>query len=354
MINLNEFTYKNKFEDITNGGLLKDDWFVGSALNGIDFKNLKKGQYYYFQETLWSRILNLDEINTYWRLHNETYNYLIVDGDFTKILADFIRYMSVNLNIELTDFYILGPKFDMKDINSYEYKLPFYIENEEVGTYLRIFAKKKNRFFPLTDCTLFTMKEKEYFEININKIYVDLVDNFKFSYFEISDYSILKNKVSYSVDFYDLKLNTNKIKLLSLIDSINSVCPYFIKTGSKYVGHTIKTILKKIAILILILKQDMDKVCKGFNEDYLEFISKEIDRIERIDLDSLKKYSEFQLKDELGISQDIINYKKNLNVINTIPTKVEDIRYFTDIPLIEDINNEEKFLLAINNVLKNK
>ena len=67
-------------------GFLRDEWFIGSALMAHDYENLSEGIYFYSQETIWTRVLELEHINPYWEIYNQTYNFLLVNSQDSLII----------------------------------------------------------------------------------------------------------------------------------------------------------------------------------------------------------------------------------------------------------------------------
>ena len=100
-------------------------------------------------------------------------------------------------------------------------EIPFFIENSKVGNYLKIFVKNGGQFIPIIDCTEFEIESKKYFEVNINKFYLKLLDYFfhgktpeKFKSFESNFNFNVENSFS---EFIDSQEN---IRVVSLFDCL--------------------------------------------------------------------------------------------------------------------------------------
>ena len=96
----------NKYEifKLRENGFVNNEWFVGSALMGHNFKQFREGIYYYYQETIWTRVLDLECINPYWEIYNRTYNFLLVDKPCSlainfllDVLEEIKKYFSKDL-----------------------------------------------------------------------------------------------------------------------------------------------------------------------------------------------------------------------------------------------------------------
>ena len=201
-----EIIDKNNVITITHNEIYKEGWFIGSALMGQDFKNLSQNKYFYKQDTAWTKVIDLKKISPYWEIHNKTLNFLFVD-----------QHLDTSLNL-LNDILWLD-----NNRQSYaEKKIPFSIENNRVGSYFKVFVYDdvNKKFYPFVDCTRFHLYGKEYFDININQFYMEMVKYlisktyipFKFKiYFEIF-------KIQKKVD--EVLETQDETKFISLLDCL--------------------------------------------------------------------------------------------------------------------------------------
>ncbi|HGR8123398.1 TPA: hypothetical protein ACL6IK_001757, partial [Streptococcus pneumoniae] len=220
-----------KYDIVTlkDSGFLRGDWFIGSALMAHDYESLKEGIYFYPQETIWTRILDLEYINPYWEIYNQTYNFLLVnkqDSLAMNFLTSLLREIEVISSKTLDFVVITSNEHLIRNLIDRDYyiitkEIPFFIENSKVGNYFKIFVKNGGQFIPIIDCTEFKIQSKKYFEININKFYLKLLDYFlhgeipeKFKFFgNTSNFNI----ESLFLEFIDSQEN---IRVVSLLDCL--------------------------------------------------------------------------------------------------------------------------------------
>ena len=241
----------NKYEifKLRENGFVNNEWFVGSALMGHNFKQFREGIYYYYQETIWTRVLDLECINPYWEIYNRTYNFLLVDKpcslainflldvleEIKKYFSKDLKFVFITSDSSASDI-LLENKCEIISAN-----IPFFIEDSLVGNYLKVFVKNDNQFIPLIDCTLFKIENKSYFEVNINKFYIEILNYLlyknippKFTFFE----KIFKINIADSFsNFIDIQEN---IRIVSLFDCLVKLSENNVKISGTYKGHTTK------------------------------------------------------------------------------------------------------------------
>ena len=96
-INFAELAQKLHVKILSPKSVINDKWFIGSALQSVDFKNFKRGIYFYEQPTIWTRMLDVEIINPYWEIKNDTTNFLIVNES---------EYQQISLLKEILKFYL--------------------------------------------------------------------------------------------------------------------------------------------------------------------------------------------------------------------------------------------------------
>lgn len=60
---MNNVIEKYHCRDISSKKITKDKWFIGSALQSVNYTDLSSGYYYYNQPTIWTRMLSVDPVN---------------------------------------------------------------------------------------------------------------------------------------------------------------------------------------------------------------------------------------------------------------------------------------------------
>lgn len=234
-------------------------------------------------------------------------------------------------------------------------EIPFFIENSKVGNYFKIFVKNGGQFIPIIDCTEFKIQSKKYFEININKFYLKLLDYFlhgeipeKFKFFgNTSNFNI----ESLFLEFIDSQEN---IRVVSLLDCLIQLSSKNIEISGNYKGHTVKKILKKFALYSVITKLDITKVNHLLRNDYIYFLMKEIDNITKKYPKLIQKYPRDILSDRYGITNEVYRYLIGENLHIKINHKLDEVRYFTDIPFIDTSLSIEEFDKIVSKILKIK
>lgn len=354
-----------KYDIVTlkDNGFLRDDWFIGSALMAHDYKNLKEGIYFYSQETIWTRILELEYINPYWEIYNQTYNFLLVNKQdllAMNFLTNLLREIEVISSKTLEFVIITSNEHLIRNLIDRDYyivtkEIPFLIENLKVGNYFKIFVKNGGQFIPIIDCTEFKIQSKKYFEVNINKFYLKLLDYFihkkipeKFKFFENNSNFNIGNSF---LEFIDSQEN---IRVVSLFDCIIQLSSNNIEISSNYKGHTVKKILKKFALYSVITKLDITRVNDLLRNDYINFLIQEINNITKKYPKLIQKYPRGILSDRYGITNEIYKYLIGENLHLKINHRLDEIRYFTDIPFIDTSLSIEEFDKIISKILKIK
>lgn len=344
-------------------GFLRDEWFIGSALMAHDYENLSEGIYFYSQETIWTRVLELEHINPYWEIYNQTYNFLLVNSQdsliinfLTKLLKEIEAVFSKKLDfVIITSNEQLVSNLIDRDYSVITKEIPFFIENSKVGNYLKIFVKNGGQFIPIIDCTEFEIESKKYFEVNINKFYLKLLDYFfhgktpeKFKSFESNFNFNVENSFS---EFIDSQEN---IRVVSLFDCLIQLSSNHIEISGNYKGHTVKKILKKFALYSVITKLDIMKASYLLKTDYFDFIMREINNITTTYPKLIHKYPKDVLSDRYGITNEVYSYLTGENLLYKVNHKSDEVRYFTDIPFIDTPLSIEEFDQIVSKILKIK
>ncbi len=173
---MNNVIEKYHCRDISSKKITKDKWFIGSALQSVNYTDLSSGYYYYNQPTIWTRMLSVDPVNPYWEVHNETENFLLIDRSNAEIVyflqSVLATYVQEKLGecIKLYSFGKGSLGFLDANIQEIELEVPFHINKQRVGNYRKIFALVGDRFYPAIDCTEFQINKRGYFEIAVCKI----------------------------------------------------------------------------------------------------------------------------------------------------------------------------------------
>lgn len=354
-----------KYDIVTlkDSGFLRGDWFIGSALMAHDYESLKEGIYFYPQETIWTRILDLEYINPYWEIYNQTYNFLLVnkqDSLAMNFLTSLLREIEVISSKTLDFVVITSNEHLIRNLIDRDYyiitkEIPFFIENSKVGNYFKIFVKNGGQFIPIIDCTEFKIQSKKYFEININKFYLKLLDYFLHG--EIPEkFKFFGNTSNFNIESLFLKFidSQENIRVVSLLDCLIQLSSKNIEISGNYKGHTVKKILKKFALYSVITKLDITKVNHLLRNDYIYFLMKEIDNITKKYPKLIQKYPRDILSDRYGITNEVYRYLIGENLHIKINHKLDEVRYFTDIPFIDTSLSIEEFDKIVSKILKIK
>lgn len=358
-----EIVKKYKVIERTSASFLKEEWFVGSALMGQDFKQFKEGIYTYRQETIWTKVLELERINPYWEIYNRTSNFLLVDQPDTlalSFLLDLLKEMKAYFSKEFS-FVFLASDPSLSELllaHNCELifgKIPFFIDKSLVGSYLKIFVKQKGHYIPLLDCTIFDIEKKHYFEINCNQLYVEFLDYFlhrrippKFKRFE----------QIFSINLSDSFLNfiaiQEQIRLVSLFDCLTQLSKHSVKIGGNYRGHTTKKLLKRLALSATMLDVDLKKGYFLLDPDYGAFLEKEREKIQNRYPKLMKTYSKEILKERYGLTDVLYRYLSGHLLVSKIGHELQGLTYFTDLPFLSKPLLESDFKRVVKNIIAGK
>ena len=296
-------------------GFLRDEWFIGSALMAHDYENLSEGIYFYSQETIWTRVLELEHINPYWEIYNQTYNFLLVNSQDSLIINFLTKLLK---EIEA----VFSKKLDFVIITS----------NEQLVS---------------------NLIDRDYSVIN--KFYLKLLDYFfhgktpeKFKSFESNFNFNVENSFS---EFIDSQEN---IRVVSLFDCLIQLSSNHIEISGNYKGHIVKKILKKFALYSVITKLDIMKASYLLKTDYFDFIMREINNITTTYPKLIHKYPKDVLSDRYGITNEVYSYLTGENLLYKDNHKSDEVRYFTDIPFIDTPLSIEEFDQIVSKILKIK
>lgn len=349
--------------ELPAASFFKDDWFVGSALMGQDFKAFKKGIYAYNQETIWTKVLDLERLNPYWEIYNRTSNFLLVDQDDAfsfSFLVDFLEEIKTSFSKAFTFFFIASDPSLSEVLATYDAefmlgRIPFFIDQSLVGSYLKVFVEQDGRFFPLLDCTVFDLNEKHYFEINCNHFYLELLDYFfhqkippKFKQFE-QIFSI-----NLSDSFLNFIGNQEHIRLVSLVDCLLQLSMHHVPISGNYRGHTTKKLLKRLALSAAILNLDLKKSYSVLSLDYCSFLDKELEKIQKTYPLLMKTYSKAILKDRYGLTDALYHYLSGDLLMARVSHDLKDVTYFTDLPFVPKRLSTKEFKGLVLNIIEGK
>lgn len=352
---------EEKCINISSNEISKDRWFIGSALMGVNYKALDKGKYYYKQETIWSRALEVSEINPYWEVYNRTYNFLLVDERkeiFFDVIEKIIDAIKKEIPIE-NNIYVISADKDIiswfQSYNCKELRIDFCIENEVVGVYTKIFVALNGNFYPLFDITTFNIRQKNYYEININETYIEFIFSrfFKESYIEKFNDYINENNIEYKKFWNELIYDLDLIRLISLIDCLKQLSKMSYCIGNDYKGHIVKKILKEVTFYSLVNKYNLD--CRDFNDEYEDYINKETIKVLDTYPNILKKNHDIEiLADRYGINSAVIDFLKGTYEKKHFSRDLKNVKYFTDIPFIKENISEEQFFNTLKKIIERK
>lgn len=348
MFDFQEVIDKNDMITITHDEIYKEGWYIGSALMGQNFKKLPQNKYFYKQDTIWAKVIDLKEINPYWEIHNKTMNFLFVNQNLDtslNLLSNILEVLKEDLgNSRLQFVYITKDKEIQEWLhntgqNYVEKEVPFSIENNRVGNYFKIFVYDgiNRKFYPIVDCTRFYLYEKEYFDININKYYTEMA-----KFFISKTYIPFKFKVYFELFNTPRKIETilesqDEIKLISLLDCLLYMSDRACPISAEYSGHITKKVLKKFIFYALINDKNPEIIFDKLNSDYVTFLKKELGNYKNRFPKLIYRYDLQILEDRYGISKDTYEYLIGQYKSNKYGD-LNKIRYFTDIPFIQDVS----------------
>ncbi|CAM2746605.1 hypothetical protein [Fructilactobacillus fructivorans] len=346
--------------NISSHTIFHDKWFIGSALQSIDYANLPRGTYYYQQPTIWTKVLKMKAINPYWEIQNDTENFLCINESKEKmslVFSLFIEFYLTNNNFKLDSLVIFGDgvkqKLDLNNLTNVEELIrPFFISKQKVGNYMKVFQLNNGRAYPLFDCTFFKYNGKNYFEINVNQSYVTMVQKNYETIFDSKKYEKIKDSL-FKIKHFDLVHDTRAIKLFAILKCLSFISDYDIKVKSSYLGHSVKSMSKELALQLFSLKVAPQKIEKFVNDDLYEEIVKEVNFIRNIKLDTLDKYDSFTLADRFGITDDIQRVLQGRNEYFR-NYGIKDLRYFTDLPFCSGINSVDTLIKGVEMVNEGK
>jgi hypothetical protein len=355
-----------KLQDISKNQLTNGRWFIGSAIMGTDFRNLSKGSYFYYQDTVWYKALSLEIVNPYWELYNRTFNIMLIDYTFQELsntLKSFLKNIKSELKLKNEQLVFFSSNKDFINIISQldyqveELEMKFHIE-ENVGTYSKLFIEYNGKFFPLIDFTSFNILEKKYFEINLNKTYVEMIESFV-EKVSISKKVKLFHDISKSHKFslIDIENNPYLIKLVSLTDIVKRINDLGFLPSSKYNGHVVKKILKEFYLFSRINNYNSLYKFMELENDYIIFLDKEEQNFNNNYLRKIDKYPSDILLDTYGISNMTVQFLKGELIISRREITEKTIMYYTDIPFMDkqiSRGNFIKIMKKINNLKRSE
>lgn len=348
---------KYQCEDLTTYELTQGKWFIGSALQAVAYPDLNKGCYYYHQPTIWTRMLQVDPINPYWEIHNETENFLLVDGsnkEATALLEDVLTEYFQKKSKKPLKLYSFGVGkrwlFAGKVVET-ELEIPFYIDKIRVGNYRKVFVQIEGRFYPLLDCTEFQYGQKNYFEINLNCSYLEMARRQLACIFYGERY--LKYTEYFELTPAKLITDQRYLRLISLLETVAFLEKHAFKTTASYLGHTVKKIHKLLALQVFLLRLPSTTLHELLDGSALESVKQEIHKLETFELANLEKYAPEILADRYGITlemQTALQGKKDYVRNYTQKTA----KYFTDLPFCTDIQTEAEFITTLLKIQQQK
>lgn len=347
-------------KDITDNNIFRSEWFVGSSLMSKNFEELPNGRFFYFQDTIWSKILDMPYINPYWEIHNRTENFLFKNQEISycmKAMLCFIEGIDLqDLSIENNFYFVTSDQSAINYLEGKKYhvmraNLPFYLGPELAGDYLKVFYVISGKIHPLIDCTLFCRSGNSYFEINSNSFYVDMIYYFyhgiipkKYKIFS----SIFDKKESYN-SFY---LNQDNIRVLSLLDCVLFLSEQDCMIDSSYRGHSTKKIIKDFVFYTIVTGNDISKVYRYLKKDFCNFIILELKKIKEQYPEIIKKNKK-DLAATYGIDQKTSNYLHDVYVSQPY-ILTDECNFFTDLPFLTNAQSFEDFCIQINQIIERK
>ncbi|RLK63980.1 hypothetical protein D3H64_01640 [Atopobacter sp. AH10] len=349
--------------ELQNNGFTKNEWFIGSALMGQDFSQLREGAYFYYQETIWTKVLELESINPYWEIYNRTDNFLLVDKGSSfeiEFLLDVLTEIKKYLAKELEYFFVTTDPFASEILKKNKYEvisedMPFFIGEEKVGSYLKVFAHHGQRFVPVVDCTIFKWQGKRYFEINSNKFYLELLEYILYkkipAKFLQADEIFNLGMASDFSEYIDFQEN---IRLVSLLDCLLKLSESHEKLTGNYRGHTTKKLLKKFAVYASVTKHEIERACSVLSPSYSDFLKKELDKMKAYYPQLMAKYSKDILRDRYGVTDLLFHHLSGDLTLTRVNHKLENVQYFTDIPFVEQALSIEQFKATIAKIIEGK
>lgn len=347
---MENFNYKKlipirDFKDITSNSILKGEWFVGSALTGVDYARLETGCYFYYQDTIWSKIIDMEQVNPYWEIFNQTFNVLLVNCS-KKTLLDFIMYFITNLKIELninnnelivaTSNEYFRNLLNKLNINSVYIKLPFYINKKEVGVYSKLFVYKNNSIYPLIDFTNFVEDDRDYVEVSINKNYINIYRKLVLGVIELPKIKILDKYFPNLKGFSSFYNSQEIIRFGSLMECAMYLSKQKHYPNSKYNGHVTKKILKEVFFYGEVLKSPLLDSDVDFCNEYIDFFISEKKKY----LSSYKKLTKQRYTEDLlsthGLSHKLYLFLLGEYRHHFYQVDKSNLNYFTDLPFVEE------------------
>lgn len=354
-----------KMINISSNSILRGKWFVGSALMGTEYQKLECGNYYYFQDTIWSKVLNITEINPYWEIYNRTFNVLLINSNYTnmqEIITYFLDKLSELLGISKKSFcFVTSDSEFLNIIESNQYSfinkvIDFKIENSKVGTYSKLFIYDDSHFFPLIDFTHFKKEERKYFEISVNKTYIEFFESWRYKEIMSPKYQRFFEKYKMLGSIFDSKLLQNQdiIRFVSLLDCIIYLNKEKYPISAEYNGHIVKKILKELYFYAQINNYNILSVEKELNEEYRNFLEKEQRNYKEKYPPLVEKYSLEELGGTFGVSAKVAQFLKGNYQQKTKYFNIENIKFYTDIPFVEEKITLKEFELIVNKIIERK
>lgn len=363
MINYENLIPKDSMLNISKGSIVNGKWFIGSALMGVNYLSLEQGNYYYYQDTIWARAIEMEKINPYWEIYNRTFNVLLINyrnADLYKFIKSFMENLLEEIAIDKKSCFFLSSNRQFIEIlkiekfNNIVLSIPFFIKNSLVGTYSKLFVCYDNKFYPLIDFTHFTEKNRIYFEISINKSYIE-------HFFLIKSKKKIKSKLENLYDYYlafeapkKEYISQDFIRFISLLDCAIHLNEQGYMPNSKYNGHITKKILKELYFHGEVVNLPVSACDVQWCEEYLNFFTAEEKKFKETYPRLVNMEYTEDLTETYGISKKIYNYIREEYKEVIYKVDKEHINYFTDIPFIEECMTPDNFLDIVRSIANKK
>ena len=356
-IDLEELNMEHNIIDISKNTICRNKWFIGSALFSQDLASIESGCFYYEQNTIWTKRLNVENINPYWEIYNRTINYLLVNQNSNiciTIFQNFLKKLSSHYGLSLCSFFIITSNDSFELFNNFDniiiQNIDFLIDGKQVGNYIKIFYNYEGRFIPVVDCTIFSLHNKSFFEININKFYLEMLN-----YFKKNDIPPKFQNINLNWTITEIFQNQEKIKFISLEDCIKYLSENNIKCNSKFNGHSVKKILKEYYFYGAVNNVVLSTRVKNFSKEYIKFIETEKKKYDTKYIELINKYPCDILEDRYGVSKKTQAFLRgDNNGKKEYYVGLTKINYYTDIPFINQKINKDQFAILINTIKKRK
>ena len=322
-------------------------WFLGSALQmyNLDYLDVPNGSGG-FVDTIWTRHLRVPPPNLYWEIHHELFHLIWTSESFAvDQVVSLINELSEGLGI-LKSSMVLFTESDtlsraVNGIQTLTGGAPFAIGGKTVGRYSKLFARSGNGVFPAADFVEFSWKDKVVTEVHLNLAHLAVAADRVPTIYSMPSKRPLIDSLGLSDSPTSLMQSWRTIRTIALVDALKYASRGGVTLSATKAGHTFKQLAKILAYDLMVTRRTERVANLGLPPDVLHFVGLEIDHTQGLDVARLIRLEPEFRRGTLGISDDQLRVADGSAVDAPLAKPVDGARYFTDLPLLGPLQDNE-------------